>query len=724
MDSIFETLHKSAKIYKSGGGVGINFSSLRPENFSVKTTSGISSGPISFMKIFDAAIAQIKAGGVRRGACLAGLEIDHPEIVNFIKCKDKDGDLSNMNISVLVKDLFMQNLKEDPDRIHICHFGSSGNYIILKETGKWVELTPEYKGTFEEFYSVGELWDLLVKQAYKNGEPGILFIDTMRKDGNDSIICTNPCQPSWATLLTPKGRIIIEDVKAGDIIWSGKRWTKVTKKTYTGIEEVYKYYTPGGIFIGTQNHNVISNGKKVEAKDAKSIDIALPELEAAFPSEENLVYKAELIRRDFVYSITVDDPEHTYWTGGLLVSNCGEVPGEPFEACVLGSIDISNFTIHGLDSDIYQQTVKTAVEFLNNCIDYGHMPLQEITDKVKANRKIGLGLMGVADFMIKNQVRYGSKESIELVEKMYKTTYKIAREHSDKMLYKNKMVMAQAPTGSLSILANCSSGIEPNFAWKTEHNRADFGKEVVVHKLAKPYLDNILQVLPEYFITANEVTPDEHLEVQATAQKYVDQSISKTINMPSSATLEEVDKIYRKAWDMGCKGITVYRDGSRSGQVLTDGSVSKKITVDESCVTKGILDRPYKIPSYTFKLQADLDGKIENLYINVGLVDNKPYEVFVNGNIRDVAPVIAQYIDTTTRLISLAMRYGTPIDKIVEQLEKVPCGHIYSIPHKVANVLKEFIPESIAVKCPECGFNATFSEGCLKCTSCGWGKCG
>jgi ribonucleoside-diphosphate reductase alpha chain len=373
-------------------------------------------------------------------------------------------------------------------------------------------------------------------------------------------------------------------------------------------------------------------------------------------------------------------------------------------------------------------------------IDASEYPLPEITEKVLQTRKIGLGVMGWADMLLKLGIRYGSPESLELAKRVMKLVTNVAREHSEEMKYGNKTVTTIAPTGTISIIAGCSSGIEPNFDWVTKHKREDFEEAVVAHPLTASYLEYEdgeykLTGAPDCFVTTLEVTPREHVAMQAAFQMYTDNAVSKTVNLPETATLGDIHGIYYTAWRMKCKGITTYRYGSRQDQVLNrekcegDSSQSDRdtpVSWEEYTEQMGLPEsRPYCLEGYIFKIPLEMaDGKIENAYIVVGAPEGQPYEVFVNGNIREADPIAAEYIDTATRLVSLALRGGIPLEKVVEQLEKVPYRHMFSISHKIAQALKEFLSPDLYPPCPECGAERIYAEGCEKCSSCGWAHCG
>ncbi len=622
---IFDAIKNTAIVHKTGGGTGFNFSTLRPEGSTVKTTKGVSSGPISFMKIFDAATQQMKQGGVRRGANMGMLNIDHPDIVKFIKCKHVDKKISNFNISVAITDKFMEQLQEHPDNVEWrCHFGKehggSFRYIIHRETDKWSYINMPYDTHGLGAHTAKSIWNLICQQAWRNGEPGLIFIDEIHRKNGENINATNPC---------------------------------------------------------------------------------------------------------------------------------GEQPLEDYEACCLGSINLSKFVTSPLskkDPDTWDYAalsvvVRTGVDMLNQMINESHYPLDKVEAKVKTSRKIGLGVMGWADALIKRQIRYGSEESLAEAREVMSHIQNVAHAHSETMGYGNAAITTIAPTGSISIIAGCSSGIEPNYDWITKQHREDFEDQTVVHELARPYLDENYKPtedMPDYFVTVKDITPTQHIDMQAAFQENIDNAVSKTINLSHDASEQDVQDAFMHAWVSKCKGVTVYRDGSRQDQVITratqDDDVPKTmqeiaenaLSWEEFTEQMGMPDeRPYCLEGFTFKIPIDMGNKkVENAYLIVNTHEGNLYEVFLLGNIKEADPVVAQYIDTTTRLTSLALRGGIPLDKVVEQLEKVPCSYIYSIPHKIARILREFLPDDTHDPCPECGEKAIFSEGCEKCTACHWSRCG
>lgn len=474
MREIFDAVKHAAIIHKTGGGTGFSFSNIRPANDVVRSTGGVASGPVSFMKVFDSATEVIKQGGKRRGANMGILRIDHPDIMDFITCKRKEGVLTNFNISVGVTDEFMEAVKNGEDFL-----------LVNPRDGKTVQKI-----------NAKQLFDLITLMAWETGDPGIIFIDRLNKD--------NP--------------------------------------------------TP-----------------------------TLGKIESTNP--------------------------------------CGEQPLLAYEACNLGSINLAKMVKDGkIDNEKLERVIRIAVHFLENVIDMSKFPLAEIGKIVSCNRKIGLGVMGFADMLIQLNIPYNSNEAVETAEKVMKFISEKARNKSRDMAgirgpfpnfelsifaergdpaQRNATLTTIAPTGTISIIANTSSGIEPLFAIAYIRNVMDNTELMEVNpyfeEVAKSmgfYSDNLMREIAKngsiqdiesipdevkrVFITAHDIGPGWHVKMQAAFQKYVDNAVSKTVNLPHLATPEQVKEIYNLAYDLGCKGVTIYRDGSKKAQVLNIGSVNKE----------------------------------------------------------------------------------------------------------------------------------------------------
>lgn len=435
MESICEAIRKQMLIHKSGGGTGFNFSKLRSSGSRVNSTNGRASGPISFMSLFDKATETVQQGGMRRGANMGILNIDHPDIREFIHCKDKDGTISNFNISVGVLDSFMERAEADPN-------------------GEEAKL----------FYEIAET-------AWRTGDPGIIFMDALNR-GNTT-----------------------------------------------------------------------------------------PDL------------------------------------GPLTSTNpCGESPLYPNEACNLGSINLAKMVSKGeFDYGLLEKTAAIATRFLDSVIDVNHYPLPEISEAVRHTRKIGLGVMGWADLLFRMRIPYDSDRALEIAEKImsiiketaHKTSVGLGKEKGIPEALKhlgrrNATLTCIAPTGTIALLADCSSGIEPLFA--LEHTRVRTqvdGTKVVMKQLNGPYEDALKEGLPEeiiksVFVTSHDVAPNSHVRTQGVFQKYTDLAVSKTVNLQHESSVKDVLDSYVLAWKLGCKGITIYRDGSKSMQVLYRKEETKK----------------------------------------------------------------------------------------------------------------------------------------------------
>lgn len=590
MESIFETLKNTALIHKSGGGTGFSFSRLRPRNSIVGSTRGISSGPVSFIKVYDSATEEIKQGGTRRGANMGVLRIDHPNIIEFITCKAQEGRLSNFNLSVAVTDEFMEALSGD------------GEYSLVDpHTGEVTERLP-----------ASEVFSLIAEHAWLNGEPGVVFIDTVNRHHplEDRIESTNPC---------------------------------------------------------------------------------------------------------------------------------GEQPLLPYESCNLGSVNLSNF-VEGADLNWarLEEGVRKGVRFLDDVIDINIYPIERIKDATLRNRKIGLGVMGLADALLKLKVKYDSEEGLGWGERVMSFVADAAADESKKLgrekgnfpaiersvyrgqYMRNACRTTIAPTGTIARIASTSSGIEPNFSWKTVSHILD-SVMVDYHPLAKPYLESD-EPLPDYFVTATEISPEWHIRMQAAFQKYVDAAVSKTINFVNSATQQEIADALVQAYEMGLKGLTVYREGSRRQEVLVR---------EERLLKDG---RPDKASGYTYKMKTGMG----NLYVTINEIDGRPFELFAI--LGKSGQSVTAKTEAIGRLVSVALQHGVPMDELIGQLAGIsgssqvfqPGGAVLSIPDAIAKVMARYLkertgrePELKALKeiCPECGGQLEVQEGCFFCNNCFFSRC-
>ena len=637
MDEIFDAIKFAALIHKSGGGTGFSFSRLRPKDSRVGSTGGIASGPISFLKIFNTATEQVKQGGTRRGANMGILRVDHPDILDFIRAKERETSLNNFNLSVGLTEAFMQAVERDEE----------------------FDLVAPHSGKVKGRLKARDVFGLLVQKAWESGDPGIVFLDRINRD--------NP---------TPEQG----------------------------------------------------------------------EIESTNP--------------------------------------CGEQPLLPYEACNLGSINLSLFARPGEKELVHWKTLKTsihlAVRFLDNVIDASRFPLDRITEQVAKNRKIGLGVMGWADLLFQLDIPYNSHAALELGEKVMEFVQVEARSASKTLAaergpfpayansvwaernlgpYRNATTTTIAPTGTLSIIAGCSSGIEPLFAMSFVRQVMDGEKlaEANIHfrkalEKSEAYSASLMQevaekgtirhmsYLPEklrsVFVTAMDIEPIWHLRMQAAFQKHTDNAVSKTVNLPNSATQEDIYSIYWQAYELGCKGVTVYRDGCKSVQVLCTGDGPREKEEKPALGTARVKERPDIVYGFTQKVRTGLG----ELYLTVNEVDGKPFEVFAT--IGRSGRSITAKAEAIGRLVSLALRSGVDVREVVKQLKGIGGEHpvfqkkgmLLSIPDAVGWVLENRYLKGDAPcrpgkeletpSCPDCGGELIFQEGCHVCQACGYTKCG
>ena len=668
MEEIFDSVKNAALIHKSGGGTGFSFSRLRQSGASVKSTGGVASGPVSFMKVFNAATEAVKQGGTRRGANMGILRVDHPDILEFIDCKANNSDITNFNISIGITEKFMQAVEEQTD----------------------YDLIDPKSGTAVGHLSAVKVFELIVDHAWKNGEPGIIFLDRLNRD------------------------------------------------------------------------NVVPSQGEIESTNP-----------------------------------------------------CGEQPLLPYESCNLGSINLTKMlrrTLTGYEFDfpLIEQTVNEAVHFLDNVVEANNYPLDIIAETTRATRKIGLGVMGWADALLMLEIPYNSEEAIRLADKVmgfinntgHAASARLAEKRGSFPLFsvstlregpamRNATVTTIAPTGTISMIAGCSSGVEPVFAYAFVRNIMD-GTEMVevnpilMHKLETlgldkdrallkriagegtiAHIEEIPQEIRDVFVCAHDIKPVDHIRMQAAFQNHTDNAVSKTVNFPKEATRGDVREAYLLAYEEGCKGVTIYRDGSREEQVLNIGAVNHgdKTSAPETPAAPLHVEprpRPEITRGFTEKVRIGCG----NLYITTNYDENGICEVFTSTGKAGGCP---SQSEATARLVSVALRSGISIEEVYDQLKGIRCPSTIrqqgmsctSCPDAIAKVImkvskaieeeqKNGITASLAQEremlkskplpkpgtvnipansaeihvCPECGGPVEHEGGCVICRNCGFSKCG
>ena len=722
---IYDTLRAMALVHQSGGGTGFSFSRLRPTGDNVRSTMGVASGPVSFMKLYDASTEVVKQGGTRRGANMGILRVDHPDIRDFITCKDDTSQVTNFNISVAVTDAFMDAVRAE------------------REYDLYSPRTGEKVGT----ENAREIFDLIVEGAWKTGEPGVFFIDRANE--------------------------------------------------YNPVPKLGSY-------------------------------------EATNP--------------------------------------CGEQPLLPYDVCNLGSVNVGKFVRtdapadataeEKVDWEALRHVVHLATHFLDNVIDANRYPLDEITNLAQNIRRIGLGLMGWADLLVRVGVPYNSVEGVDLGRKMMEFINEESRNASERLAetrdvfpaweesiwgpdktcarrpddsrvrperrLRNCNLTTVAPTGTISIFAGCSGGIEPLFAVAFMRNQAgammpdvneDFVRmareqgwysQELMERIATEghiHFDEVPQEVQDIFVTSHDISPEWHVRMQAAFQEHTDSAISKTTNFAHEASREDVRAIYELAFDLGCKGVTVYRDGSRPMQVLSTGKTGKteepdtaataeleqqladareeahRLRVEKEALQTRLAEqdedararrhkrqRPAMLRGRTIKMNSPMG----DLYVTINEDETgRPFEVFCTlGKAGGAAMADTEAIG---RLASLALRSGIPITAVRDQLRGISCDRavgvgahkVLSAPDAIAQAIERYLAEQEGVQeellptpmslaggplpvvqasgakpalgsyqatklqhsflgsCPECGSSQlAYEEGCVKCHVCGFSECG
>ncbi len=572
MESIFQAVKETALVHKTGGGTGFDFSPLRPSSAQVNSTQGTASGPISFMKVFNAATDQVKQGGRRKGANMGVLRADHPEIRDFINCKQLESDLTNFNLSVMLTPEVM----DDGDPImSLRHPRSTFRFPVMKS----------------------DILDQIAERIWHNGEPGILFEDTINQNVEPGmeVSATNPCVAGDTLITTTQGTRRIDslvnakvDVYTMDDSGSPAiRPAKVFKTKDNA--SLLRVVTAKGTIKVTPDHLIHTREHGWVPAELLQPGYTVTGLnwQMANETQDRRVQKVEkLDTLEPVYDLQVEDT-HNYVANGMIVHNCGEAPLLPYEACVLGSINLPQLfdPICGFMWDELEHVTRTAVRFLDDVIDASQFPLDSIATQVRQNRKLGLGMLGLADLLYMARIPYDSEEGRIFAMNIARTIQMAGWEMSAKLgkargavykHYRNRSITAQAPTGTLSLIANATPGIEPVFSHSVLRKVMDgqhmyetnqYVQEALRSAGVSSYAD-----LPErerqVFKTAQQIAPEDHVKMQATVQEFIDLGVSKTINLPNGATVDQIKEIIQLAYQTGCKGLTMYRDGSRDEQVL------------------------------------------------------------------------------------------------------------------------------------------------------------
>ncbi len=680
MEDIFEAVKNAALIHKSGGGTGFSFSRLRQKGATVRSTGGVASGPVSFMRVFNVATEAVKQGGTRRGANMGILRVDHPDILEFIRCKSDTSDINNFNLSVGITEAFMRAV----------------------EAGERYDLIdPKTKQPVSSL-SARDVYDEIIDAAWQTGEPGIVFLDRLNRD------------------------------------------------------------------------NVVPSVGEIESTNP-----------------------------------------------------CGEQPLLPFESCNLGSIDLVTMlktedVKTRFDFDLLKDTIEEAVHFLDNVIDVNNYPLEQIGEMTKSTRKIGLGVMGFADALLALGIPYDSAEGVDFAEQVmsfieeegHAASRRLAKARGAFPLFsvstlasdepiRNATVTTIAPTGTLSIIAGCSSGVEPVFAYVYIRNvmggtqlveanpllmdklrTLGLDSEEMLRRIAAEgtiqHIEEIPEEIRRVFVCAHDITPEAHVRMQAAFQRHTDNAVSKTVNFPYSATREDVREVYLLAYREGLKGVTIYRDGSRAGQVLNIGRVNDKKADSDKPELEAPLPENYgKIeprprPLVTRGFTEKMSIGCGTLYVTVNYDENGICEVFTSTGKAGGCP---SQSEATARLASIALRSGISMSEVYDQLKGIRCPSTIrqknmsctSCPDAIARVLMKvskyidngadyatpdaqaktkkaetapvsteggdvpFVPVAAADipasaaevhSCPECGGKVEHEGGCVICRSCGFSKCG
>ena len=827
MESIFNSVLNTALIHKSGGGTGFSFNRLRPEGDPVGSTGGVASGPVSFMNAFDAATESVKQGGTRRGANMAILNFNHPDIMQFIDAKLSGKYLQNFNISVGITEDFIQDAQNNRD------------YELLNPR------TGQTQGTL----NAADVFNRICQSAWQTGDPGIIFLDRVNADNPNpqlgEIESTNPCVTADTIVATSNGPKTVRNLtgvefhalidgqehRSGPQGFFSTGHRKVIKLTFQNSRTLTltpehlvmranpadkggRWQPAGSIRPGDRvrvhNHSTLTSSVKPNnaiERTATTATALRPRTKvdrtiSAHPTRK--VTSVEEAGTADVYDVQIPGI-NAFDANGFYVHNCGEQALLPYESCNLGSVNLARMVTTDQDDQTVvdwaklAKTTQQAVHLLDNVIDMNRYPLPQIDQMSKSTRRIGVGLMGWADLLVQLGIPYNSQAAIDLAEEIMQAiqaeTYRASTKLADQRgtfpawaesIYnqgpsprkmRNSAPTTIAPTGTISIIADASSGIEPLFAISFVRNVMDQTRMVesnpyfeAIAKSEGFYSEELMQQIAEtgsvrhspqvpdwvkeIFPVSHEIEPEWHVRMQAAFQKHTDNSVSKTINFPSNATVEDVKKAYLLAHSTGCKGLTIYRDGSKDQQVLSTGNTpqpGQQIMQIPENQHRGLVAR--KRPKVISGITELIRTGHGNMYITINFdEENMPFEVFTN--LGKAGGCDSAQLEAISRLTSMALRAGVDTEEIIHNLQGITCcphwddnQQIRSTPDAVAIALRRHssqpqetqlqiasqpyalqqqIPRySGQDRCPECSAPTIRQEGCIQCTSpyCAWNKC-
>lgn len=824
LESIFDTAKEMARTFSYGGGVGIDLSKLAFKGAKVRNAANCSSGAVSFMDLYSMVTGLISQNG-RRGALMLSMNVNHPDIEEFITVKNDLDRVTKANISVKITKEFMNAVQNDED---------------FDLTFKREETGEEKIKTVKARY----LFNLICKNAWDTGEPGVLFWDNIE---NYNLVSehkefkyagVNPCVTGDTEILTKDGYFRIDNLVGKEIeIWNGYEWSNVTPKITGKNQEIRYVEVSNGMHLNCTNYHkfILTDGSRIEAKDLKVGDIIATyqypndcKDNSLFNNEINIIENLTIVKNypigvaETVYCVN-EPKNHSVIFNGIMTSNCAEEPLPAYGACLLGSINLSAFVDNPFTDKAvfnikqFQSAIRILIRELNVILDEGISlhPLNKQKDTAVNWRQIGLGIMGLADTFIKMGCIYGSQKALDIsnaigftmADTAIETSAYLAKEYGSFSKYdkeailnseffkyntsdetkalvekyglRNSALLTIAPTGSLSNVLGISGGIEPIFAnsytRKTEtlHDKDTYYK--VYTPIVKKYMDTFgiehEEDLPDYFITAPEIPYEDRIDMQSIWQKHIDASISSTVNLPESTTVEDIENLYTYAWERGLKGITVFRDNCKRVGILTtnkknaDADTPKEVESESNNFARGEI---IKVSDDVIGLKRKLITGCGSLHC-VALFDISTGHMVETYLSKGSTGGCNNFMVGLSRMISLSARAGVSIEDIVDQLKSTGSCPSYAVrkavhndtsigsccPMAVGNALIDMYnefnhigkysdsKENIKINsikcnsnveeqkvhyrkealCPQCGAKLDHEGGCDICRDCGWTKC-